>query len=120
MRNVLKVISVVATFALAGCVYPGYSYVRDSYGAGYYTGEGYGGGYGYAPAYPGYYYGCCDYGPSVNIGIGYYDHYYGRGYRGYRGPDGYSWRGNRSRGSWHGSSSHHRRHSHQDGTPHDH
>ena len=69
MRNALKVISVLATFALAGCVYPGYTYVRGSYG----------GGYGYSPAYPGYYYGCCDYGPSVNIGIGYYGHDYGRG-----------------------------------------
>jgi len=115
MRNVLKVISVVATFALAGCVYPGYSYVRGSYGGGYYTGDGYyGGGYSYAPAYPGYYYGCCDYGPSVDIGIGYYGRYYGRGYRGYRGPDDHSWRGDGSR------SHHHRERSHEDGTRHHH
>lgn len=128
MRNVLKVISVLATVVLAGCVYPDYSYVRGSYGGGYYSGQGYYGGgyysgqgyyggYGYAPAYPGYYDG--GYGPSVGIGIGYYGGDYGRGYYGHRDPDDHSWRDNGSHGGWRGNDSH-GRDSHRDGTRHHH
>ena len=123
MRNILKLSIVVATLALAGCVYPGYSYVRGGYGGGYYSGDAYGyygGGY-YAPAYPGYYDdGCCYYGPSVGIDLGYYD----RGYRGYRGGyrdrDGHAWRGNGSHGNWHGDSHHEGGSRHDDHDHHDH
>ncbi len=103
MRYFLRLLAGVAVLALAGCVYPGYSYVRGDYGSGYYTGDAYYYDGGYAtPAY--YYggYGCCGwYGPSVNIGIGYYGGgYYHRGYRG--GYDGHGWSGH----SWRGSGSH--------------
>lgn len=120
MRNVLKVVTVFALFAIAGCVYPGYTYVRDGYGGGYYTGDRYGyytgDGYydgGYAPAYLGYY-DCCYYGPSVDIGIGYYDYHHGGRYGGYRGSDRHSWHGHDSHRSRHRDSSHH------DGSSHHH
>lgn len=86
MRKFLWLLVGVVVLALAGCVYPGYTYVRGGYGGGYYTGA-----YSYddyAPAYPAYYYddyGCCGwYTPSISIGLGYYGGYYGRGYRVYR------------------------------------
>lgn len=112
MRHFLRILTSIAVLALAGCVYPGYTYVRGDYGNGYYTGNAYyyGDGYYAAPAY--YYggYGCCGwYGSSVNIGIGYYGGgYYRHGYRGGyygHGWDGHSWHGG-SHGSWHGGSSH--------------
>jgi hypothetical protein len=88
MRNFLRVLIGVAVLALAGCVYPDYSYVRGGYTGGYYTGNAYYYDDAYPPPY--YYgggYGCCGwYGPSVNIGVGYYGGgYYHRGYRGYHG-----------------------------------
>ena len=112
MRHLLGVLIGIAVLALAGCVYPDYGYVRGDYGSGYYTGNAYyyDGGYA-APAY--YYggyggYGCCGwYGPSVNVGIGYYGGgYYRHGYRGYYGHgwSGRAWHGRDSRGSWHGGS----------------
>lgn len=91
MRAFSRVLIGVAVLALAGCVYPGYSYVRgDAYAGGYYTGNPYyyDDGYYYGPGY-----GCCDYGPTVSLGIGYYGGYYGRGYRGYRGHRGGYYRG---------------------------
>lgn len=61
-----------------------YTYVRGGCAGGYYTGDAYYYDTGYALAY--YYggYGCCGwYGPSVNIGVGYYGgSYYRHGYRG--------------------------------------
>lgn len=112
MRNFLRILIGIAVLALAGCVYPGYTYVRGGYGgASYYTGTAYGydDGY-YVPAYYSGGYGCCGwYGPSVNIGIGYYGGgYYRHGYRGYYGHgwNGHTWHGNGSHGYWHGGSSH--------------
>jgi hypothetical protein len=112
MRTFPRILIGIAILALAGCVYPGYSYVRGGYQGGYYTGNAY---YydDYAPAY--YYggYGCCGYGygygPSVSIGLGYYgggyrhhgySSYRGHGRTGYPRPDG------GSHGSWHGGNSH--------------
>lgn len=109
MRHFLKILVGIAVLALAGCVYPGYSYVRGDYGNGYYTGNAYYYGDGYdAPGYS--YSGCCGwYEPSVNIGIGYYGGYHRHGYRGgyYRhGWSGHSWHDNGSHGDWHGGRSH--------------
>lgn len=116
MRNLLRILVGVAILALAGCVYPGYTYVRGGYGdagpGGYYTGNAYYYGDGYAQPY--YYggYGCCYYAPSINIGLGYYGGgYYRRGYRGYRGGSynhrGYGGqRGGTSSHAWHGNVSH--------------
>jgi hypothetical protein len=105
MRNFLRILIGVAILGLAGCVYPGYTYVRGDYGGGYYTGNAYYYDDGYAPAY--YYgdYGCCGwYGPSISVGLGYYGGgYYGHGYGDYRG---HGWSGH----SWHDSSSHGGRH----------
>jgi len=106
MRKFLRILIGVAVLALAGCVYPGYTYVRGGYAGGYYTGDAYYYDEGYAPAY--YYggYGCCGwYGPSVNIGVGYYGGgYYHRGYRGH-GRSGHSRQGGR-----HDDGSHDRHH----------
>lgn len=106
MRHFLKIPVGLAVLALAGCVYPGYTYVRGDYGSGYYTGDAYyyDGGYYAAPYYYGGY-GCCGwYGPSVNIGIG----YYGGGYYRHRDRDhdrdGHAWHGDGSRGRWHDGS----------------
>lgn len=113
MRNFLRMLIGVAVLALAGCVYPGYTYVRGGYG-GYYAGDAYYYDDAYAPAY--YYdgYGCCGwYGPSVNIGLGYYSGgYYHGGYyrRGYGGYHGHGWSGHSRQGSWHGGGSHDRHH----------
>ncbi|HWG66684.1 MAG TPA: hypothetical protein VN662_04635 [Rhodanobacteraceae bacterium] len=112
MRNFPRILIVVAVLALAGCVYPGYSYVRGGYGGAYYTGNAYYDDDVYAPP-PAYYYGgygCCGwYGPSVSVGVGYYggDHYR-HGYRG--GYRGHSWRGHHRHGDWRGGS--HDRHHH--------
>ena len=48
MRYFLRVLIGVAVLVLAGCVYPGYSYVRGGYTGGYYTGNA----YYYDDAYP--------------------------------------------------------------------
>ena len=111
MRNFLGILIGVAVLALAGCVYPGYTYVRGGYG-GYYTGDAYYYDDAYAAPYyyGGYGYGCCGwYGPSVNIGVGYYGGgYYRHGYRGdYRGR---GWSGHAPRGGWRGGESHRGRH----------
>lgn len=108
MRKFLGILIGVAVLALAGCVYPGYTYVRGGYAGGYYTGDAYYYDEGYAPAY--YYgdYGCCGwYGPSVNIGVGYYGggYYHRGGYHGYRGR---YW----SNHSPHGGGSRNRHHHH--------
>lgn len=113
MRNILRILIGVVILALAGCVYPGYSYVRGDYGGGYYTGNAY--SYDeYAPPY--YYdgYGCCGwYEPSISIGLGYYGgyhgSYYGRGYRDYHGRhyrQSRGWRHGASQGHRHGHDSH--------------
>jgi hypothetical protein len=112
MCKFLKILAGVAVLGLGGCVYPGYSYVRGDYQGSYYTGNAYYYDDGYAPAYydGGYGYGCCSwYGPSVNIGVGFYGggHYH-RGYRGYRGHGwGNSRRGGRHDGGSHGHHHHH-------------
>lgn len=112
MRNFPRILIVVAVLALAGCVYPGYSYVRGGYGGGYYTGDAYYYDDVYAPP-PAYYYGgygCCGwYGPSVSVGVGYYGgDYYRHGYRGgYRGR---GWSGHHRHGDRRGGS--HDRHHH--------
>lgn len=110
MRHVLRISIGIAILALAGCVYPGYTYVRGDYGGGYYTGNVY---YddGYAPVYGYGDYGCCGwYGPSVSIGLGYYGGgYYRHGYRGYYGHGwSGSWRGRgpQDHGRWRGGDSH--------------
>lgn len=103
MRKFMRILIGIAVLALAGCVYPGYSYVRGGDAGGYYTGNA----YYYDDAYPppyyyggGYGYGCCGwYGPSVNIGVGYYG-------RGYRGSHGSGWGGRSQQGGWHGGGSH--------------
>lgn len=105
MRKFLKILTGVAVLALAGCVYPGYTYVRGGYQGGYYTGDAYyyDDGY-YAPGYDYGGYGCCGwYGPSVNIGVGDYgDGHYHHGYRGDhdRGRSGHYRHGDRRGGSW--------------------
>jgi len=111
MRPFLRILIGVAVLALAGCVYPGYTYVRDGYAGGYYTGNAYYYDDAYAPAY--YYdgYGCCGwYGPSVNIGVGYYDRGYYR--HGYRGNHGRGWSGHPGHGDWHRGRGSHDRHHH--------
>jgi hypothetical protein len=108
MRKFLGIPIGIAVLALAGCVYPGYSYVRGGYQGGYYTGNAYYYDDAYAPAYYGGY-GCCGwYGPSVNIGVGYYGGgYYRHRHRGYYGHG----RSDHPRhGDWHGGS--HDRHHH--------
>ena len=108
MRKFLRILIAVAVLALAGCVYPGYTYVRGGYG-GYYAGDA----YYYDDAYsaPYYYggYGCCGwYGPSVNIGVGYYGGgYYRHEHRGYRGR---GWSGHSGHGGWHDGGSHDHHH----------
>lgn len=106
MRKFLRILIGVAVLALAGCAYPGYTYVRGGYG-GYYAGDAYYDDDAYAAPY--YYgdYGCCGwYGPSVNIGVGYYDggHYH----HGYRGDHDRGRRGDSPHGHWHGGDSHDR------------
>src|SRR6185437_1241651 len=109
MRKFLRILIGVAVLALAGCVYPGYTYVRGGYAGGYYTGNAY--YYDDAYAAPYYYggYGWCGwYGPSVNIGVGYYGGgYYHHGYRGYRGR---GWSGHSQHGGRHGGDSRGRHH----------
>lgn len=109
MRKFLRILTGVTILALTGCVYPGYTYVRGGYG-GYYAGDAYYYGDVYAPAYDYGGYGCCGwYGPSVNIGVGYYGGgYYRRGYRGgYRGR---GWSGHSPHSGWHGGGSHNHHH----------
>jgi hypothetical protein len=104
MHRFLGILAGVAVLGLAGCVYPGYSYVRGGYEGAYYSGDAY--YYGDDYYAPGYYYGgygCRGwYGPSVNIGVGYYGgDYYRHGYRGYhdRGRSGYPRHDDRRGGS---------------------
>jgi hypothetical protein len=97
MRNIPKILIGIAILALAGCVYPDYSYVRGD-GGGYYSGDAYYYDGGYAPAY--YYDGGYGYyGPSVDIGLGYYGGGYHHGRDEYRDRDRHdrTWRGNSGR-----------------------
>lgn len=109
MRKFQRILIGAAALALAGCVYPGYTYVRGGGYGSYYSGDAY--YYDNAYATPYYYggYGCCDwYGPSVNIGVGYYGGgYYRHGYHGYRGR---GWSGHSRHGDWHRGGSHDRHH----------
>lgn len=88
-----RLLLVACLIPVAGCVAPGYDYVRPQYSGtygydgsqdGYGVGGYYSGGYydGVGGYYPDYYDGCCD-PASVSIGFG-----YGYGYPGY-----YAWGG---------------------------